>query len=115
MDYLTIDGLTVQGAHGYYEHERQQEQSFVVTLRVGTHLRTSGQSDALGDTIDYDVLKRIVQETFAQETRYLVESLAETIAERILAQTPALEVTISIQKPEVWESGIPGVTLARKA
>lgn len=115
MDYLTIDGLTVRGAHGYYEAERQKEQSFLVSLTVGLHLRTPGQSDSLTDTIDYDSLKRIVDEVFAKETRYLVESLAETIAERILAETRALEVTISLQKPEVWESGIPGVTITRKA
>ncbi len=115
MDYLTIDGLSVLGAHGYYDHERQKEQTFTVSLRIGTHLRTSGQSDALGDTIDYDVLKRIVLETFAKETRYLIESLAETVAERILRETPALEVTISIQKPEVWETGTPGISITRRA
>jgi dihydroneopterin aldolase len=115
MDYITIDALTIHGAHGHYERERQKEQEFEVSLKVGTHVRRAGQSDALTDTIDYDLLKRIVRETFARESRYLIESLAETIAERILRETPGLEVTISIRKKEVWESGIPGVTLTRRA
>jgi dihydroneopterin aldolase len=115
MDHLTIENLVVRGAHGHYEAERQKEQSFIVSLSVGTHLRIPGQSDALADTIDYDLLKRIVEDAFAQETRYLVESLAETIAERILRETPALEVTISIQKPDVWATGVPGVSITRRA
>jgi dihydroneopterin aldolase len=115
MDYLTIDSLTVHGAHGHYEHERTREQEFEVSLRVGTRLRIAGQSDALRDTIDYDGLKRIILETFAKESRYLIESLGETIAERILRDTPALEVTVAIKKKEVWDNGIPGVSLTRRA
>ena len=115
MDFLTIEGLSVAGAHGYYEIERSKEQNFIVSLNVGTHLLRAGQSDAISDTIDYDVLKNIVRDTFARESRHLIESLAETIAERILRETRALTVTISIQKPAVWESGVPGVTITRKA
>lgn len=115
MDYLTIDGLTVSGAHGHYAHERTREQEFAVTLKVGTRLRRAGQSDALADTIDYDVLKRIVEETFAKESRYLIESLAETIAERILSATSAMEATVSIRKTAVWDNGVPGVVITRRA
>ncbi len=115
MDYLTIDALTIQGVHGHYEEERTREQEFEVSLRVGTHLRRAGQSDALVDTIDYDVLKRIVEETFARESRYLIESLAEAIAERILLTTPATEATVTIKKKAVWKNGVPGITITRRA
>jgi len=115
MDYITIDSLVASGAHGYYEQERTKEQDFDVSLRVGTHVRRAGQSDMLAETIDYDVLKRIVRDTFARESRFLIESLAETIAERILRETNALEVTVSIRKPGVWESGVPGVSITRRA
>ncbi|MDB5189392.1 MAG: folB [Parcubacteria group bacterium] len=114
MDYLTIDSLTVSGAHGHYPHEREKEQEFEVSLRVGTHLLRAGQSDALDDTIDYDVLKRTVLDVFAHETRFLIESLANEIAERILRDTHALEVTITIKKKEVWDNGVPGVCITRR-
>ncbi len=115
MDYLTVEALTIFGAHGYYEHERTREQEFEVSLRVGTHLRPAGQSDALSDTIDYDVLKRIVEETFTRESRYLIESLAESIAARILRETPALEASVTIKKKAVWDNGVPGVAITRRA
>jgi len=115
MDYLTIDTLTVHGVHGHYAEEREKEQEFEISLRVGMHAKRAGQSDALSDTIDYDVLKRIVRDVFARESRYLIESLAETIAERILHETPALEATISIRKKAVWASGVPGITITRRA
>lgn len=115
MDYLTIDALTIYGAHGHYEQERTREQKFEVWLRIGTRLRTAGQSDSLADTIDYDLLKRITEETFARESRYLIESLAEAIASRILRETPALEASVTIKKKAVWENGVPGVTITRRA
>ncbi len=115
MDYLTIDSLLVRGAHGHFPHERTKEQEFVVSLTVGAHLMRAGQSDSLSDTIDYDHLKRIVLEVFARESRYLIESLAETIAARILSETPALDVRISIKKLAAWDNGTPGVSITRRA
>jgi dihydroneopterin aldolase len=113
MDYLTIDALTIRAAHGHYEHERRVEQEFVISLRVGMSAGKAAESDALTDTIDYDFLRKIVEEVFAGKTQYLLEALAEHIAERILSETSAREVTISIQKPAVWPSGIPGVQFTR--
>jgi dihydroneopterin aldolase len=115
MDFITLDDLTVLGAHGHYPHERTKEQEFIVSLTLGTDLRRAGQSDRLADTIDYDVVRSIVRDTFAAESRYLVESLAETIAERILSETPAREVGITIRKTAAWDNGVPGIRITRRA
>ena len=113
MDYITIDNLHINGAHGHYEHERNSEQEFLLSLRVGIDAQKPANSDALADTIDYDLLRSIVENVFAGESRYLVETLAEQIAEKILHDTSAREVTVSIQKTEVWPNGIPGIIITR--
>jgi dihydroneopterin aldolase len=113
MDYVTIDSLRIIGKHGHFEHERRVEQEFVVSLKVGFDTKPAGVSDELGDTIDFDVMKTIVEEIFARQSRYLVEALAHEIAERILADTPAHEATVSIQKTAVWPNGVPGVLITR--
>lgn len=113
MDYITIDHLRIQGKHGHFEHERQVEQEFLISLKVGVDAREAGKSDELADTIDYDHVRSIVQEIFKGTSHYLVEALAEEIAQRILADTPAREVTISIQKTAVWPNGVPGVVITR--
>lgn len=113
MDYLTIENLSVRGMHGHYEHERRVEQEFVVSMKVGFDAHEAGKSDKLDDTIDYDQLRMITEEVFKGEPHYLLESLAQVIADRILSETPAREITISIQKPEVWPNGVPGAVITR--
>ena len=101
MDYITIDELRVNGAHGHYEHERNVEQEFLVS------------SDTLTDTIDYDDLRGIVTLVFKGQSHYLIEALADEIAQKILKNTIAKEVSISIKKTAVWPSGIPGISITR--
>lgn len=113
MDYLRIDDLLVSATHGHYEPERSKEQRFLVSLRVGFDSHAAGNSDALADTIDYDALKEIVRDVLAADPRYLIEKLAADIAERILADRRALEAAVTIQKLDVWENGVPGVTITR--
>lgn len=113
MDYLHIDSLTVDATHGHYEHEWSREQRFDVALKVGFVSKASGESDALRDTIDYDDLKRIVLETLSGKRRYLVEKIAEEIAQRILLDERAKEATVSIRKLEAWDNGVPGVIITR--
>ncbi len=113
MDYLTIDNVRLFGIHGHYEHERHVEQEFVVSIRVGFDSYTAGKSDQLTDTIDYDLLLRIVESTIKGASHYLLESLAEDICREILSQTPTKEVTIAIQKPAAWSNGVPGVSITR--
>ena len=113
MDYITINDLRIQGAHGHYEHERQVEQEFLISIKVGMNAKEAGKSDQLADTIDYDKLRMITEDVFKGKSHYLIEALAEEIAQKILQETPAKEVTISIQKTAVWPSGVPGVLITR--
>jgi dihydroneopterin aldolase len=113
MDYLTITDLRLTAAHGHYEHERRIEQEFVLSLRIGFDARAAGASDVLVDTIDYDSLRAIAEDVFKGKPHFLIEALAEEIAQRILAETTAQEVTISIQKTAVWPNGVPGVSIIR--
>jgi dihydroneopterin aldolase/2-amino-4-hydroxy-6-hydroxymethyldihydropteridine diphosphokinase len=113
MDYITVDNLKINAAHGHYEQERRIEQEFVIALRVGINATPAGGSDKLLDTIDYDVLRAIVEDIFKGEPHYLLEALADEIAQKILADTIAQEVSIAIQKTAVWPNGIPGISLTR--
>ena len=113
MDYITIDDLRINAAHGHYEHERKVEQEFLVSLRVGIDAKTAAGTDALGDTIDYDLLRGIIEGIFKGKSHYLIEALAEEIAQRILKDTIAREVSISIKKTAVWPNGVPGISITR--
>ena len=114
MDYVTIDALRVRGIHGCHKYEREDPQDFLVSLRVETDLASSGASDALADTVDFDFLKKAIDDAFAANRRYLVETLAEEIATAILKDERAKSVTVSIRKPDVWkDAGMPGIEITR--
>lgn len=113
MDYIRLDNFRVRATHGHSPEERHVEQEFEVSLAVGCDMRRAGKSDKLPDTIDFDFLRRVVEETLAGKKRYLVEALAEEIAQKILADSRAREVSVTIKKPSVWPDAVPGITITR--
>lgn len=113
MDRIHIDDLVVHGVHGYYEHEWTTSQRFTVSLSVGIDAADAGSHDVLAETIDYDMLRSIVEAVFASSRMALIETLAERIAADILADVRAHDVHISIRKLDAWDNGVPGVTITR--
>lgn len=114
MDYIHIDNLVFKGKHGHYEHERKIEQEFVIAVRLGVDASPAAQSDKLGDTIDYDDVKKKIQTILEGTSRYLIEKLSEDIALSILQDSRVAEVQVTIKKTAVWDNGVPGVTVTRK-
>jgi dihydroneopterin aldolase len=100
---MTIEllGLVVFGHHGYLEEERRLGQRFLVDLWVDVD-QSASASDRIEETVDYRRLARVVREVFAGPERLLLESLASTIADELLASYPRIEgVHIRVRKPDV--------------
>lgn len=113
MDQISIDNLVVSGIHGATAKEHVKPQRFQVDLVIGYRQPQAAVTDNVADALDYRAVKKIVYEVIEGPRRNLLETLAEEIARRILLETTALSVVISIKKPDVWESGRPGVTISR--
>lgn len=45
---------------------------------------------------------------------YLIETLAEKIAQKILEDKRILSAEITIKKKAVWDNGVPGLTIVRE-
>lgn len=114
MDYVHIDGLRISGKHGHYVRERQGVQEFEVSLKVSVDVQKAGKTDKLRHSINYAHLKETVEDVFSAAPRYLLETLAENIAKKILKDTRIKEVIVTIKKLQIWKNGIPGVTITRK-
>lgn len=113
MDYLHIDNLLFRAKHGVSAKERRVEQEFAVSIKLGVDAKKAGKTDKLKDTIDYREVKNIIQEVIEGSSRYLVEKLSEEIAEKILKDRRIKTLELTIKKPEVWDNGVPGVTILR--
>jgi len=98
---IELEGLVVFGRHGYLEEERRLGQRFLVDLRVEVQ-EAATESDRIEDTVDYRRLAALVRDVFAGPERLLLEGLAGTIADGILASFDAVErVRVRVRKPDV--------------
>ena len=113
-DTIHIDNLSMRGKHGVSDNERNVEQEFLVTIKLATDTRWATESDMLSDTIDYSKVRAMAQNIIEGESCYLIERLAEKIALELLMNERVMSAEVTIKKPSVWKSGVPGVTIVRK-
>ncbi len=108
---IFIEGLTVRGIHGVMEHERVAAQEFKVDVRMEVDTEQAATSDALADTLDYAQVKATITDVVQNNSFQLLEKLAGTIATALLTDTKIKKVELTIRKTEIWDNGVPGVTI----
>jgi len=114
VNKIFVENLTVVGKHGVMQHEWSHEQQFLVDISIDVDDLFGTITDKIEDTINYVRICTIAREVIEGESVYLVEKLAENIAHKILEDTRITNVIVTIRKPSVLPSGVPGVTISRK-
>jgi dihydroneopterin aldolase len=99
-DVVELRGLRGFGRHGWYEHERVDGQEFVVDVALSVDTRAAAASDDLADAVDYGVLASDVVALVEGEPVRLLETLAQRVADRCLADRRVSSVTVSVHKPQ---------------
>lgn len=98
-DQIILQGMQFYGYHGVNPEERVLGQRYVVDLTVDLDLSQAGASDRLEDTVSYSHIYRSVRAVIEGEPRNLLESAAEAIAKRVLAEFPVDAVSVTVKKP----------------
>ena len=111
-DRIILEAMTFYGHHGVNPEERKVGQPFTVDLQVYGDFRVPGRSDNLEDTVDYSELYRITKAVVEGEPHNLLESVAESIAQRILDSFEVAAVAVRVAKPS---PPIAGATLKAAA
>ena len=104
-DKIELRGMTFYGFHGVIPAEKELGQRFVVDMDIFTDLTTAGQTDDLGDTVNYSEVYRTVRDVVEGPSRNLLESVAAAIAERVLSAHDIEAVRVRVRKPEVPMKG----------
>ena len=104
-DKIELKGMTFYGFHGVNPAEKELGQRFVVDLDIFTDLAKAGRTDDLDDTVDYSEVYRGVREVVEGPSHNLLESVAASIAERVLAHRGVEAVRVRLRKPEVPMKG----------
>ncbi|CAB4893828.1 unannotated protein [freshwater metagenome] len=98
-DLISLTGLRVRAHHGVYPQERERGQEFVIDIVMHCDTTAAARCDNLAHTIDYVRVTREVVAIAAGEPVNLIETLAERIARRVLAQDFVDKVDVTVHKP----------------
>ena len=98
-DRIALEGMVFYGYHGVSPEERELGQRFVVDLEMERDLRRAGLSDDLEDTTSYSDVYEVVRDVVEGRPRKLLESVAETIAGRVLEEFDVESVRVTVGKP----------------
>ena len=97
--------MVFYGFHGVSPEEQELGQRFVVDLEAQRDLRAAGLSDDPEDTINYSRMYRVIKGIVEGPSHRLLESVAETIAQRLLDDFDVDSVRVTVKKPEVPMKG----------
>ena len=98
-DRIILKGMQFYGYHGVNSEEKALGQSYVVDLEADVDLTVPGATDRLEDTISYTLIYRTVKSVVEGDSQNLLESVAQTTAERLLAELPLDGVRVRVKKP----------------
>ena len=99
MDRILIEDLLVRCIIGVNDDERTEKQDVVINIALSADLRAAGKSDRFEDAIDYRSIKKSILHEVEASQYYLVEALAERVAE-ICLENPGVKIAeVTVEKP----------------
>ena len=99
LDRIHIRDLRLRCIIGLRDWERREAQDVNLSLTLFTDLRPSGLSDRLEDTVDYVALKHRVFDLVESSSFFLIERLAQRVADICLSFPRVLKVRVVLEKP----------------
>jgi dihydroneopterin aldolase/2-amino-4-hydroxy-6-hydroxymethyldihydropteridine diphosphokinase len=100
-DAIELRGLRLRAVVGVLDWERRVAQPLELDLDVHLDLSAAGQSDALGDTVDYGRLCQLAEAVTAGGAFALLEALAQHVADAVLDADARIDrVVVAVRKLE---------------
>ena len=113
-DLIHVNNLLLRGIIGINDDERINKQDIVLSFTLRTDTRAAAASDGIEDTVNYRSLTKQIIELVETTRYFLVEKLAEEVAELCLADERVESVVVTVEKPgAVRFAQSVGVTIER--
>ncbi|HEY4556851.1 MAG TPA: dihydroneopterin aldolase [Enteractinococcus sp.] len=101
MATISLTGLRARGHHGVLDHERATGQTFLVDLHLELDIDQAAATDDVEHTVNYADVAAAVERIITGEPVNLLETLAVTIADTILADFERVtSVEVTVNKPQ---------------
>ncbi len=99
MDRILIRDLAVRCIIGVNDEERREKQDVLINVALEADLKRAGRSDDFSDTVDYRAIKKEIYAMAESSQYFLIEALAERIAEICLGRSDVLRAHVTVEKP----------------
>ncbi len=100
-DKIHIRDLQIRCIIGIEPDERREKQDILINLTLYTDCRLAGKSDNINDALDYKKVKKTILKAVEESSFFLIEKLAEEIANICLSFEKVKGVTVTVDKPGV--------------
>ncbi len=102
---IFVESLEFIGAHGVYDHERDEGRKFSVDLLVKVEAKGEAADD-IDETVDYRKLAEIILEVGHGESLSLIETMARLIIDSVMQRFKTVTfATVTVRKKA---TGVPG-------
>ena len=115
MDRILISDLLVRCVIGVRDDERKEKQDVLINLALSVDLRKAGKTDRIEDSVDYRALNKQIMRMAESSQFFLVEALAQSVADLCLAHPEIREAQVRVEKPAALRvARSVGVEITRK-
>ena len=116
LDIIFIEGFTGHTLIGIHSGELDVTQPLVIDLHAGVPRARACDTDDIGDTIDYSVVRQRLQRLMAEHRYKLLEAFAEAVAEILIGEFGAHWARVKVVKPRKFDDvQAMGVLIERRA
>jgi 7,8-dihydroneopterin aldolase/epimerase/oxygenase len=113
-DTVSIRDLSVAAVIGVHPWEREVEQTLLVSVDMVADVRKAAASDELADALDYSAVAETIATVLREGKFRLIETAAERIAGRLLADFALSWLRLELRKP-ITSAPIPNATFVTPA
>jgi dihydroneopterin aldolase len=112
-DYVSIKDLSVPAVIGVHDWEREIEQTLIVSVDMAADVRMPATTDDLADALDYSAVARAIAAVVREGKFHLIETAAERVASRLLADFPVSWLRLEVRKPITADGYTAAITIER--
>jgi 7,8-dihydroneopterin aldolase/epimerase/oxygenase len=98
-DTVSIRDLRVSTVIGVYDWEREIEQALIFSVDLAADVAKAAARDEIADALDYSAVAQTVKSVVIEGRFQLIETAAERVAERLIADYGLAWVRVEVVKP----------------
>jgi dihydroneopterin aldolase len=112
-DTVSIRDLRVTTVIGVYDWEREIEQALTFSIDMAADVSKAARNDDITDALDYSAVAQAVKAVVTEGRFQLIETAAEAVAQRLVAEHGLEWVRVEVAKPIPGEGYTAAITIER--